>query len=248
MISNELRANSTLSSEFINERETLRPPRLKEYAAFSVILIHVVFFASFAYFSRPSLISLGSIDAELVREGDFYDAEAISEAEQRTEIINKDNEADDPTFAAPAPSIVSEQAPTIPQKKYENKTDEKKNKEEKKLTEKRQAESASERREAQARRRSGIPGGGRNGGAGASRASCLAHIAAALRARTPGSTSLGPGTAYVTFHVNPGGGISGISATGSSSGHAALARRIVAASRGPSSCGASFVYQQIYFD
>lgn len=81
-----------------------------------------------------------------------------------------------------------------------------------------------------------------------SQATCLAHVAAALRRHTPGATSLGPGSAFVTFHVNAGGGVSGVSATGSTPAHAALARRIVAAARGPSTCGAAFVSQNIYFE
>lgn len=231
-----------------NEREPLRPAHSRQYASFAVALCHIIFFASFAYLSKPALISLGSIDAELVREGDFFEATAINEADPRMQNIEEEERVEDPDYAAPAPKVAAQQAPIIPQMKDDKKPNEQKKKEEKKLSEKRQTEYASERREAQARRRAGVPGGGRNGGAGASRASCLAHIAAALRAHTPGATSLGPGTAYVTFHVSPGGGVSSISATGSTPGHAALARRIVAASHGPSSCGAAFVYQQIYFD
>ena len=231
-----------------NSREPLRHNHSRRYASFAVAVCHILFFASFTYLSRPALISLGAIDAELVREGDFFEAAAISEADPQTQNIEEEEKTENPDFAAPAPNIADQQAPILPQRKDDKKSDERKNKEEKKLSEKHSSEYASERREAQARRRTGVPGGGRTGGAGASRASCLAHIAAALRAHTPGATALGPGTAHVTFHVSPGGGVSGISATGSTAGHAALARRIVAASRGPSSCGAAFVYQQIYFD
>lgn len=231
-----------------HEREPLRPRNSGKYASAIIVVCHIIFFISFTYFSQPALSSLGSIDAELVREGDYFEAEAISEATPQTQNIEEVEKAENPEFTAPAPKIADQQAPILPQKKDDTKYDERKEKEEKRLSDKRQLEYARERREAQARRHSGIPGGGRTGGAGASRASCLAHIAAALRAHTPGATSLGPGTAYVTFHVSPGGGVSGISATGSTAGHAALARRIVAASRGPSSCGAAFVYQQIYFD
>jgi protein TonB len=51
----------------------------------------------------------------------------------------------------------------------------------------------------------------------------------------------------VTFHINAGGGISGISASGSSAAHAALARRIVSSSRGPGSCGSAYVSQGFTF-
>ncbi|AZG75346.1 hypothetical protein [Methylocystis rosea] len=94
--------------------------------------------------------------------------------------------------------------------------------------------------------RFGLPGGSGDA-SGASQATCLAQIYASIRGHTPAVTSLGPGTVNVTFYVNSGGGISGISASGGSPAHAALARRIVASSRGPSSCGAVFARQGITF-
>lgn len=94
--------------------------------------------------------------------------------------------------------------------------------------------------------RYGLPGGSGDG-SGASQATCLAQIAASIRGHTPAVTSLGPGTVNVTFYVNSGGGISSISASGGSPAHAALARRIVGSSRGPSSCGAVFARQGITF-
>ncbi|MBM3655339.1 MAG: energy transducer TonB, partial [Alphaproteobacteria bacterium] len=96
------------------------------------------------------------------------------------------------------------------------------------------------------RRRYGAPEG-QNASSGASQATCLAHIAAALRRHTPGSTSLGSGHAHVTFHVNQGGGLSGVSASGSSPAHASLARRIVASSRGPSMCSSAYLSQHFAF-
>jgi protein TonB len=51
----------------------------------------------------------------------------------------------------------------------------------------------------------------------------------------------------VSFYINAGGGISGISVSGGSPAHAALARRIVASSRGPSSCGPVYARQGITF-
>ncbi|MFM9152574.1 MAG: energy transducer TonB, partial [Methylocystis sp.] len=107
-----------------------------------------------------------------------------------------------------------------------------------------QTDQAQQAREAQARRRAGAHGGS---GSGASRAVCLAHIATDLRRHTPGSTHLGEGHAHVTFNVNAGGSISGISVSASSPAHAALARRIVASSRGPANCGTAFVAQSFAF-
>jgi protein TonB len=95
--------------------------------------------------------------------------------------------------------------------------------------------------------RFGLPGG-RGQGAAASQAACLVRVAASVRSHLPGATSLGPGTANVTFYVNSGGGISGISVSASTPAHAALARRIVASSRGPSSCAPTYASQHMTFE
>jgi len=94
--------------------------------------------------------------------------------------------------------------------------------------------------------RFGLPGGGGDG-SGGSQTTCLAQIYASIRGHTPATTSLGPGTVTVTFYVNAGGGISGISVSGGSAAQAALARRIVASSRGPSSCRPVYARQGITF-
>lgn len=94
--------------------------------------------------------------------------------------------------------------------------------------------------------RYGLPGGGGDG-SGAAQATCLAHIAASIRGHTPATTSLGPGSVVVTFYVNAGGGISGISVSGGSAAQAAMARRIVASSRGPASCAPAYARQGILF-
>jgi len=84
-------------------------------------------------------------------------------------------------------------------------------------------------------------------GSGASQSVCLAHVASDLRRHTPGSTSLAAGHAHVTFRINMGGGISDISVSASTPADAALARRIVASSRGPGSCSSAFVSQSFAF-
>lgn len=94
--------------------------------------------------------------------------------------------------------------------------------------------------------RFGLPGGGGDG-SGAAQTTCLAQVAASIRGHTPTATSLGPGSVVVTFYVNAGGGLSGISVSGGSAAHAALARRIVASSRGPASCGPVYARQGITF-
>lgn len=94
--------------------------------------------------------------------------------------------------------------------------------------------------------RYGLPGGGGDG-SGAAQATCLAQIAASIRGHTPAVTSLGPASVVVTFYVNAGGGLSGISVSGGSAAHAAMARRIVASSRGPANCAPVYARQGITF-
>ncbi|MFO1103883.1 MAG: hypothetical protein U1E20_13375 [Methylocystis sp.] len=94
--------------------------------------------------------------------------------------------------------------------------------------------------------RYGLPGGGGDG-SGAAQATCLAQIAASIREHTPAATSLGPASVVVTFYVNAGGGLSGISVSGGSAAHAAMARRIVASSRGPANCAPVYARQGITF-
>lgn len=245
----KLRAAILIEPDIREDRPTLRPQKLYPIAASIVIAAHVLTFAAFVRFAQPNFISLGTISAELVPEGDFFEAEAISATDLPPEETKAEEaRADDPEDAASPPAIPVD-APRLPAKKEINKSAEKQRLDaEKKSRERRAVEYGRERRETQARRRYGAPGGRGAAGSGASQATCLAHVAAALRRHTPGSTSLGPGSATVTFHINAGGGISVVSAAGTTPAHAALARRIVSASRGPGTCGAAFVSQNIYFD
>lgn len=212
----------------------LQPSWLRPVAYGAVILAHVAVFAAFLQFAKPAIVSLDSLTMDLVQEGDFFEAEEVSEAEDTPppEVV------EEPELALPPPDVMSPDAPPLPAKretveKMEQKVE-------------KQVQQAQQAREAQARRRAGAPDGGSQG-SGVSQAVCLAHVATDLRRHTPGSTSLGPGTAHVTFHINGGGGLSGISASGSTPAHAALARRIVASSRGPAGCHSAFVSQGFSF-
>ncbi|MCC3245558.1 energy transducer TonB [Methylocystis sp. WRRC1] len=214
----------------------VQPPWLRPVAIVAIVLAHVAVFVGFMYAGAPKITSLDSISMDLVPEGDFFEQQEVSEAEDTPPPVA----VEEPELALPPPMVMSPDAPPLPAKKEDAE------KVEKKREERKEVEHAQERREAQARRRYGAPEG-HAAGSGASQATCLAHVAAALRRHTPGATSLGPGHASVTFHINAGGGISGISASGSSPAHAALARRIVSSSRGPSSCASAFVSQGFTF-
>ncbi|MEK4035553.1 energy transducer TonB [Methylocystis sp. IM3] len=231
-------------------RPPLRPDRIFPVATALVVAAHVFVFAVFMQAARPNLIPLGSIGTGLAPEGDFLEVEAISEQDLPPDAPEPEDarvKADE--NAAPPPVVAVPDAPRLPARKDADRTTEKPTpKSEKKSKERRNVAYGNERREAQARRRYGAPGGGGSAGAGASQATCLAYVAAALRRHTPGSTRLGPGSAFVTFRIAAGGGIAVVSASGTTPGHAALARRIVSAARGPGICGAAFVSQSIYFD
>lgn len=213
----------------------VNPPWLRPAAITAIVAAHLAVFGAFLFTPAPKSISLDSLTMDLVQEGDFIEQEEVSAAEDTPPPVA----VEQPDLALPPPVVMAPDAIPLAMKKEDVEKVERKREEQK------QTEHAEQRREAQARRRAGAPEAG--GGSGAASATCLAHVAASLRQHTPGSTSLGPGTAHVTFHVNPGGGISGVTASGSTPAHAALARRIVSSSRGPGNCGTAFVSQAFAF-
>lgn len=231
-----------LSSNFAGKRgeepagpPPVNPPWLRPVAITAIVAAHLAVFGAFMFAPPPKSISLDSVTMDLVQEGDFIEQQEVSAAEDTPPPVA----VEQPELALPPPVVMAPDAIPLAMKKEDVEKTERKQEEQK------QVERAEQRREAQARRRAGAPEAG--GGSGASQASCLAHVAASLRQHTPGATSLGPGSAHVTFHVNVGGGLSGIEASGSSPAHAALARRIVASSRGTGNCGAAFVSQSFAF-
>ena len=209
------------------------PKGFRSLTTLVIVLLHIAVFAAFMFAPQPDAISLDSVEMELVQDGDFIDAEEVAESQDKPPPVV----VEDPEFALPPPEVMDPDALTL---KAKQEIPEK----EKIKKEQEQTEQAQQAHEVQARRRAGAHNGS---GSGASRAVCLAHIATDLRRHTPGSTHLGPGHAQVSFHVNAGGSISGISVSASSPAHAALARRIVASSRGPGNCGTAFVAQSFAF-
>jgi len=231
-----------LSPDYAGRREEppqgtppVNPPWLRPVAIIAIVALHASIFAAFIMAPKPEPLALSENYVDL-ESGDFVEQEEVSAAEDTPPPVA----VEQPELALPPPVVMSPDAIPLAMKKEDVEKVEKKREEQK------QVERAEQARAAQARRHAGSPeGNGRQGGAAS--ASCLAHVAASLRSHTPGSTSLGPGTAHVTFHVNVGGGISGVSASGSTPGHAALARRIVSSSRGPGNCGTAFVSQAFAF-
>jgi protein TonB len=222
-----------LEPDFRGQVPSVLPIWFRARATAIIVFLHICVFLAFIYAPKPDAISLDSVEMELVQDGDFIDAEEVAESQDKPPPVV----VEDPEFALPPPEVMDPDALTL---KAKQEIPEK----EKIKKEQEQTDQAQQAREAQARRRAGARGGS---GSGASRAVCLAHIATDLRRHTPGSTHLGEGHAHVTFHVNSGGSISGISVSASSAAHAALARRIVASSRGPGNCNTAFVAQSFAF-
>lgn len=240
-------------------RPPLRPPWLLPSLAAVVVLTHVAFFASGVYWPEPQYADLGAIDAALIPEGDSLEAgEAAPEGEDldADKVETARPEEEEGEVAVPLPPDKSPDA--LPQKKKVAKADRK--------PVKKPADRAAGSTPGPAKKRFGLPSGtgtgsgtsrvggryglpgGRGPAGGATQATCLAQVAASVRRHLPGATSLGPGTAFVTFYINPGGGVSGVNVSASSPAHAALARRIVASSRGPASCGSAYASQSLTFE
>jgi hypothetical protein len=112
-----------------NERQgrpPLRPNRIYPIAAVVVIALHALVFAAFIRISQPALTPLGTIDAELVPEGDFFDADAIRETDVAPdEPEPKKATTEQPEDAAPPVAVPVRDAPRLPIKKEIQKTAEK---------------------------------------------------------------------------------------------------------------------------
>lgn len=271
---NKTTKSSTVGAQ-LEKRPPLRPRWLHPVAAASVVGIFCAFFASGVYWPQSPVVDLSSINADLIPEGVSLEAgdpapegdslddpmpiETASLTEEGMDELISDEQ--------PPPLIMEPDAAPTPAKKEKAEKKEKveKPKNAEKNVRERRETAADGRRAAEKGRRYGLPGGtgqgsgtarvagrfglpgGRGDASAAAQASCIAQVAASIRGRTPAVTSLGPGTVSVSFYINSGGGISSISVSGGSPAHGALARRIVAASRGPSSCGAVYARQGITF-
>ncbi len=163
--------------------EPVKPGWLRSVTTVLVIAAHVMVFGILAYSAKPTAVSLNSVSMDLVPEGDFFEQEEVAEADDTP----PPEAVEEPDIALPPPVVMAPDAVPLPAKKEDvDKV--------KKKVEQQQVQRAQQRQEAQARRRYGAPEG-QAGNSGASQATCLAHIAAALRRHTPGNTSLGPGSA-----------------------------------------------------
>jgi protein TonB len=213
----------------------VKPAWLRPAAFAAVIAAHGAVAWMLMAAAVQTISPLDSVSMDLIPEGDFFESEEVSAAEDTP----PPEMAEEPDLAIPPPMVMSPDAPALPAKK------EAVEKVKKQVVERKEVEHDKERREAQARRRMGAPEG-RAQGSSMSRAAYAGLLARAIRAHTPGSTSLGSGSATVTFNVTSGGGIAVAGASGSSPGHAALARRILASVHAPPPPGGGFFASQSF--
>lgn len=221
----------------------LRPSWLLPVSASLVAALYLAFFLIFVHWPSSPPMSLGVFDAELIRDGNFYDAEAFSDTDTPPDDPPVVEQFEEMELALPQPKVMEPEAIRLPRKR--ERTEKRKNVEKTRARDV-GAGQDDQRSAGQRARRFGLPGA-RGTGLGSTPATCLALVAESLRRHAPTHTLLGPGSAYVTFYVHVGGGVSPVSVSGSTPAHAALARRIVASARGPASCGQAFASQTFVF-
>ncbi len=212
----------------------VRPRWLEPIAFAAVLLGHVALGMMFMNFALDKIVPLDSVSADLIPEGDQF--ESVEQVEM--DDVPPPQEVEQPDFAIPPPLVMHPEAPPLPAKK------EMVEPQKQEVVEKRQEiQRAEHKQQAQERHRLGLEGGQAASG-GLSRATYAAMLSAAIRRHVPSSSTLGPGTASCSFHVGPGGGMSGIGCSGSSPAHAALLHRAIASVEAPPPPGGGFFASQ----
>jgi protein TonB len=173
---------------------------------------------------------LDSISLDLMPEGDMFESEQVEATDEAVPL----EEMEQPDLAIPLPQVMTPDAPPIPLKKEAERK--------KRVVEHKQVAHAKEHREAQERHRIGVAGGRGSGALSQARYKTL--LAAAIRRHVPSTSSLGEGSAMCSFHVSSGGGITGISCSGSSGAHASLLHSAIAATHAPPPPGGGFYAAQ----
>jgi len=211
----------------------VKPPWLRSSALVAVVLAHGLVALGLMATAVQTISPLDSVSMDLIPEGDFFEQQETAAADDTP----PPEAVEEPELVAPPPLVMNPDAPKLAVKKEEV---------EKKIVQKREerqeVERAKEKRLAQMRRRMGAPEG-RSQGSNMSKAAYAGLLARAIRAHTPGSASAGAGSASCTFHVTSGGGMSGVSCSGS---HAALGRRIISSVHAPPPPGGGFFAAQAF--
>ena len=210
----------------------VRPRWLEPVAIAAVLLGHLALGVLFMNFALDKIVPLDEVGADLIPEGDQF--ELVEQVEM--DEVPPPEAVEQPDFAIPPPLVMHPDAPPLPAK---NQVTE----QQKQVVEKRQEVQSGRRQQAQERHRLGIEGGQTNIG-GLTRASYAALLSAAIRRHVPSSSMLGPGHASCSFHVGPGGGMSGIGCSGSTPAHASLLHTAISSVRAPAPPGGGFFASQ----
>ncbi len=212
----------------------VRPRWLGPTATTAAILAHMALGVLFMNFALEKIVPLDEVGADLIPEGDQF--ESVEQVE--LDDVPPPEAMEQPDFAIPPPLVMHPEAPPLPAKKEIVEP------QKQQVVEKRQqVQRAEHRQQAQERHRLGIEGGQAATG-GLSRASYAALLSASIRRHVPSSSTLGPGSASCSFHVGPGGGMAGVSCSGSSPAHAALLHRAIASVQAPPPPGGGFFASQ----
>jgi len=211
----------------------VKPRWLGPAATVAVVLAHVGVAVLLMVTAIEKYVPLESVSMDLIPEGDMFESQKV-EAQDDTP---PPEAVEQPDLAIPPPMLMTPDAPPLPAKKEV--VEPRKHVVERKEV----AAPAKEQREAQEHHRLGMAGGRAQSG-GVSRAAYGAMLAAAIRRHVPSSSSLGEGSASCSFHVTGGGGMTGISCSGSSSAHASLLQRAIASTHAPPPPGGGFFASQ----
>jgi periplasmic protein TonB len=213
----------------------VKPAWLRPASVAGVVVAHAAVGWLLLKLAIPSIASLDSVSMELIPQGDYFEAQEVTAAEEEPP---QPEEIETPDLAIPPPQVMSPEAPTLPQQRE---VVEKK----KKIVEKKKDIDHDKKREAQTKRRIGAPEG-QSQSQGMSESVYKALLAKVIREHTPSTAGLGEGSAHCTFLVTARGGITGISASGSSPAHVALARRVLSSIHAPPPPGGATSFSQSF--
>jgi periplasmic protein TonB len=212
---------------------SVKPRWLAPATTVAVVLAHVAVAVLLMATAIEKIVPLDQVSMDLIPEGDMFE----SVEQQAMDDTPPPEQVEQPDLAIPPPMVMAPDAEALPAKREVTEK-------QKRVVERKEVvQQAQQRQEAQERHRLGMAGGRLTTG-GLSRAAYGAMLAAAIRRHVPSTSSLGEGSASCSFHVMSGGGMAGISCSGSSSAHSALLQRAIAATHAPPPPGGSFFASQ----
>ncbi len=209
----------------------VKPRWLRPATTVVVALAHIGVAGLLMLAPLEKVMPLEQINMDLIPEGDMF--ESVQQEETDDVVPPEEVEQE---LAIPLPALMTPEAPPLPVKKKEAEP-------KKRVVEHKNVTPAKKHQEASEHHRMGMAGGRAKVG-GVSRAAYGAMLAAAIRRHVPSSSSLGEGSASCSFHVSAGGGMTGISCSGSSGAHAGLLQRAIASTHAPAPPGGGFFASQ----